>query len=185
MGAEAVIGDWRSENAHRAAALAELRNRRYTHAFTPDGDEVFEPGLRDFLVDCALNDTADIFRCTFETYWKTVAHVVRPRERIRPIVFLNIMRSAHLNLRDYTGDRLLVLEAAHGLVHHLSYVGTNQRIRRKLETFSHSHEIVEDWFETIWKGWDSNPGLKNLHPTHPGAFGWIENVPANALLESI
>jgi YD repeat-containing protein len=41
-GAEVVLGEWRSELEHRRAALAYLREKGFTHALIPDGDEVID-----------------------------------------------------------------------------------------------------------------------------------------------
>src|SRR5205807_4266360 len=82
----------------------------------------------------------------------------------------------HIGLRHFDGGRPLVLPPTFGVLHHLSYAGSDDRILRKLATFSHRDEVVKDWFQRVWLAWDVDKGLRNLHPTHPQAYGWAEHI---------
>src|SRR5579884_2822972 len=55
-GAEVILGDWAPEDAHRQAAIEELRRRGYHSLVTPDGDEFIEPALLQTLVKTAEAD---------------------------------------------------------------------------------------------------------------------------------
>jgi glycosyltransferase involved in cell wall biosynthesis len=181
-GAEVILGDWPNEELHRQTALQVMRERGYSFVLTPDGDEVIEPFLLDALLRIAKEDLADRVLCSFDTYWKSAEYVIRPREGIRPLMLVNLDRAHHVHCRDYAGGRALVLGPEYGVVHHLSYAGPDERIRRKLSTWGHKNEVLDGWYSRVWKGWNEDKLMRDLHPTHPPAYGWIERIPVPEIL---
>ncbi len=184
-GAEVILGDWSEEREHRTFALATLRERGVRHALIPDGDEIVEPRLLDSLLNVAAMDLADRICVQMDTYWKTPEHVIRPRESLEPVLLLNVQAVEHEYIRQYRGGRRLVIDASHGVLHHLSYAGPDERIRRKIETWGHRDEVVPNWYANIWKAWDYNPLMRHLHPTHPAAYGWIERIELPEALRTV
>ena len=183
-GAEVVLGEWRSELEHRQFALACLREQGYTHALIPDGDEIIEPALLHALTRIAASELAERVYIHWDTYWKTPEYVIRPRERFTPCMLLDLRAAVPTGLRDFEGGRSLLLPPDYGLVHHLSYVGPDSRIRRKLATWGHKHEVRPGWWEHVWLHWDANKLLRDLHPTHPPAYHFAERITPPALLQS-
>lgn len=175
-GAEVVTGSWGTEEEHRAAAFSHLKSRGFTHALIPDSDEVIDKDLLAALIKIAENDLADRVYVEWDTYWKDSGHVVRPRERFTPCILVNLERAWNTALRGFEGGRALLLNESYGLIHHLSYAGSDERIHRKITTWSHKNEVVEGWFDRVWKGWDSNKVMQAVHPTHPEAYGFIEAI---------
>ena len=55
----------------------------------------------------------------------------------------------------------LILSPEHGVLHHLSYAGPDERIRRKIATWGHHHEVLPGWYERVWLGWDSDKLMRN------------------------
>lgn len=139
-GANMFLGEWRSEDEHRRAAIDHLRHGGFSHALTPDGDEIIEPALLASLIKIAEDDLADRVYVELDTYWKSPEYVVRPREGFTPIILINLENAKHEHLRNFTGGRPLLLNGSYGIVHHLSYAGTDERIRRKISTFMHRDE---------------------------------------------
>lgn len=183
-GAEVIVGDWPNEELHRQSALQAVRDKGYKYAFTPDGDEVIEPSLLQAMLRIAEGDLADRVMCHFDTYWKSAEYVIRPREAIRPLMLLNLENARHVFCREYEGGRPMVLGPEYGVVHHLSYGGPDERIKRKLSTWGHKNEVVEGWFSRVWKAWGEDKLKRNLHPTHPPAYGWAERIPVPDILRS-
>jgi glycosyltransferase involved in cell wall biosynthesis/tetratricopeptide (TPR) repeat protein len=182
-GAEVVLGEWPNEELHRQTALKTLHDRGHSFVLTPDGDEIIEPELLKTLLQVAQDNLADRVMCNFDTYWKSAQYVIRPREGIRPLMLVNLCRAHHVFCRDYEGGRPLVLGPEFGVVHHLSYGGPDERIRRKLATWGHKNEVVDGWYTRVWKSWDENHLMSDLHPTHPPAYGWAERIVAPAILQ--
>jgi GT2 family glycosyltransferase/Tfp pilus assembly protein PilF len=175
-GAEVVVGDWASEQEHRAAALAHLKGAGYTHALIPDGDEIMEPDLREALVKIANTDLADAVHVSMATYWKSAHYAITPPEALTPVALIKLGAVGFLFIREFEARRRLTLGPAHGVLHHLSYAGPGERVLRKLSTFSHKDEIVEDWYQRVYRGWDEDKLMRNLHPTHPAAYHMAEHI---------
>ncbi|MBX3114159.1 MAG: glycosyltransferase [Fimbriimonadaceae bacterium] len=184
-GATVVLGDWADESSHRQAALLAMKEKGVEHFFIPDSDEIPEPELLLNLVEIAGSDIADIVRVRMQTYWKTISHIVFPPEQLAPILMLNAQECTHDYIREYSGGKTLVLSRDHGLLHHLSYVGSDERIYKKISTWGHKDELVDGWWQEKWLGWDADPTIRDLHPTHPNAFQMIERIDRPALLADV
>ena len=184
-GAEVIVGDWPDEDIHRRAAHEHMRAKGYDFVFTPDGDEVIEPRLLETLIKLAEARIAERFYVHMDTYWKSAEYVIRPRERLTPIILVDLAKTTHIHIRDFDGGRTLVLSPEHGVLHHLSYAGPNERIQKKIRSWGHRDEVVNGWYERIWLHWDADKLMRNLHPTHPGAYGFAERIPVPEILASL
>ncbi len=176
-GAEVMLGEWASEDEHRQAAITECRTRQYQYAMIPDGDEIMEPKLLDTLIKIATDEIADRVYVEWDTYWKSPEYVIRPREAFHPCMMINLGRVRQTSLRNHDGGCPLFLDAEHGIVHHLSYVGPDSRIKRKITTWSHRNEVVRGWWSDVWHAWDRDRTMQNLHPTHPNAYRLAMRIP--------
>lgn len=183
-GAKVAVGGWSTEEEHRAAAYAEAKRLGYTHAIIADSDEIIEPDLLLSLTKVAKADLADRVYVEWDTYWSDTAHVVRPRERFTPCILINLSVAVNVRNREFEGGRALFLDESHGIIHHLSYVGPDSRIAKKVTTWGHKDEVVPGWYERIWRGWQSDALTRHLHPTHPQAYGFIERIDPPAILQS-
>jgi len=189
-GAEVVTGEWPNERDHRIACLDWLRDKGYTHALFPDGDEIAEPLLVDSLCRIAKGRVAQRVYVTMDTYWRSPDLLIRPRERLTPLLLLELEAiepdsTSSFNGRLFTGGRQLVLDEEFGVLHHLSYVGGDERIKRKLASTSHSHEIIPGWFEDKWLASENDPLIREFHPTFPPAYGYAVRIPRPACLGDV
>ncbi len=184
-GAEVVLGEWADESLHRQTALADMRSRGFKFCLIPDGDEILEPELVQNLVRLAKAGVAERVYVHMDTYWKSPEYVIRPREQLTPLIMLDLREVDHVYIREYKGGRALTLTPEHGLMHHLSYAGPDSRVQRKLDTWGHRSEVLSDWYNRIWRGWDFDPRMRNLHPTHAWAYGWTERIHVPAILKDI
>jgi hypothetical protein len=175
-GAEVVIGEWPGESEHRGFALAEMKRRGHGHILIPDGDEIPDDKLINALLRIAAADASDLVRVQMDTYWKSPRYLIRPREQIAPALMLDCRTSRHLHIREYTGERPLVLTPEHGILHHLSYAGPDSRILRKISTWGHRDEVRRGWFAQKWLAWDRNRNLGDLHPTHPHCYSYAQRI---------
>lgn len=183
-GAEVVVGDWPEESLHRRTALATMRERGHSHLLIPDGDEISSPELLSALRRLASVDAADVVRVSMETYWRSPRYAIRPPEQLRPALMVDCRTVSQTHIREYEGPRLIVLGPDHGVLHHLSYAGPEERIRRKLSSWGHRHEVDGGWFRRVWQGWEDDRLMRNLHPTHPPFYGSVERIDLPAELES-
>jgi GT2 family glycosyltransferase/tetratricopeptide (TPR) repeat protein len=176
QGAEVVLGEWPNESAHREAALKHAEERGFEFAITMDSDEILEPVLLENLLQVARSNLADRVYIEWNTYWKDAEHVVRPREPFTPCIMVKLGAVSHIKVREYSGGRPLFLNESYGVIHHLSYAGSDERIWKKVTTWGHKDEIIPGWWEKTWRGWDSNRLMRNLHPTHPESYQFVERI---------
>ena len=184
-GAAVIVGDWPDEDLHRRAAHQHMRSQGHDVVFTPDGDEVVEPVLLDALLRVASIEVAERVYVHMDTYWKSAEYVIRPREQLTPIVLVDLSKTRHLHIRDFGGGRAFVLGPEHGVLHHLSYAGPNERIQKKVRSWGHRDEVVNGWYERVWLHWDADKLMHDLHPTHPPAYGFAERIPVPDILSAI
>lgn len=183
--ATAIVGNWANETLHRRAALDHIRGLGFSYVFIPDSDEIPEPGLLQKLHAIAEAGIADKVRVQMNTYWKTTSHAVRPPESLAPLLLINLDACTHRYIREFDGGIELLLGREHGVLHHLSYVGPDSRIEKKVSSWSHKDELVPDWWEQKWLAWDNNPCLRDLHPTHPRAFAQVERIGFPEILKDV
>lgn len=185
MGAEIVLGDWADEDLHRRAAHQHMRDLGHRLVLTPDGDEVVEPSLLETLLSLARANVAERVHVHMDTYWKSAEYVIRPRERLAPIIFVDLEKTVHHHIREFSGGRALTLGPEFGVLHHLSYGGPDERIQKKIRSWGHRHEVVSGWYERVWMQWDRNRLMRNLHPTHPHAYRFAERIHVPAILSGL
>ena len=183
-GARVILGDWPHESLQRRVALAQMK-LGFTHALIPDSDEVISPELLQTLLGIAESRTAELVAVHMDTYWRSPAYVVRPREALTPLLLLDLGSAQHVRIREFTGGRRLILPPEFGILHHLSYSGSDERVYRKISSWSHRHEVQPGWFQRVWKGWQSDPMVRDLHPTHPPAYKQIEHIAVPEVLAGI
>jgi hypothetical protein len=184
-GAEVILGDWDNETDHRREAYRIVRERGYQYALIPDGDEVVEPKLLAALSKIAQSELADRVYVHMDTYWKSARYVIRPREKLTPAILINLQVVEHQSIRDFKGGTEMTLSPDYGVIHHLSYAGPDERIQRKISTWSHRNELVPDWYKSVWLGWDTNKLMRNFHPTHPAAYAMAERIEIPEILSSV
>ncbi|MBL8048924.1 MAG: glycosyltransferase [Chthonomonas sp.] len=183
LGAEVIFGDWPDEQSHRRATLDWARSKAIPYLLIPDTDEVISKQLMESLRKVAEVGLADCVYCAMDTYWKSPEHVIRPPERLMPPIMLAPASVDHIYLRQFSCSRPLMLSAEHGVMHHLSYSGPDSRIRRKTSTWAHKDEVLPHWTREVWEPWDRDRSMRNLHPTHPGAYGSTERIHVPAELQ--
>ncbi len=166
-----VRGNWKCEADQRNAGLDILEQEQFTYCLVIDTDEIYDPVDLTWLLRIAQrHPNVDCWHVEMDTYWKSWMYRIHPREQLKPAVLLKVGRVRFTQNRN-------VGQCTHGLVgpeiavcHHLSYARSDAQLVRKLATFSHAGELVFGWYENVWKKWDTNRFLKNLHPTHPSAY---------------
>ena len=54
---------------------------------------------------------------------------------------------------------------------HYSWTKPASVIKRKLDSYGHSHEIYyPNWYEEVFLSWTPEVEIKNFHPTEPKAY---------------
>ena len=175
---EVLYGSWKTEHETRNAGMDVLSNCQFV--FHVDSDEIFSEYSLRMLQSVCNEKGPQAIACRLYTYWKTTEFRIDPPEQlIAPVVIRCDKRFE--NRRLFKGEQLLINRF---LMHHLSYVHTDEEIKEKLRVSDHAAEVVPNWFENVWKAWDSNYNLENLHPTNPTVYRRAVRV-RNSELEDI
>lgn len=160
-GARAIVGNWLSEKDQRNFGVKELSKNDWILIVDTDERYIREEAQKLFrFLENAPLPAYGIGR--LKTYWKDTKTIVSPEESgglivaIRPTVKFTDKRCIDSEWSFLPKDIVM---------HHLSYVRTNNEMRRKVTTFEHQHEIVKNWYEEKWLN-----GKENLHPVNPSSF---------------
>lgn len=162
---ERIEGAWPDDGAARNAGIEVLSDCDYV--FTLDSDEILLESDFYYLQNLCRRATHQALAMRLLTYWKSPDYRIDPPEiLVAPVVLRQDVRYLlGRRLRDGVCDLV-----ASRYIHHLSYVHTDEEMREKLRHFMHAGEIRRGWFEGVWKRWDENHDLENLHPTHPASY---------------
>lgn len=163
-GVEYIISDWDSEAQMRNYGVSQLRNMDWI--LTVDADERYSEEsiilLKDFLETAPLPAYGI---GTIYTYWKQPNIRIEPKESgglivaTKPRVVFTDKRCIDSQW-DFLPPEIVM--------HHLSYVRTDEEMLRKIKTFEHQHEIIPNWYEEKWLKW--TPEMENIHPVNPSSF---------------
>jgi GT2 family glycosyltransferase/tetratricopeptide (TPR) repeat protein/predicted SAM-dependent methyltransferase len=166
-----VKGTWDTEAEQRNAGLDILKNEGYDYCLIIDADEVYDPtDLNRMMRLVKKHPEIDCWHVVMDTYWKSWRYRIDPREPLKPVVFIKVGAVRFTANRNVGNCARGLIAPEVGYCHHLSYARNDEQILRKIATFSHADEIREGWFQNVWKRWDSDHSLANLHPTHPPAY---------------
>lgn len=167
-----LTDEWGTEIEQRTAGF-DLLKREANYLMNVDADEVYSKAELDRLKKfVALRPFVGQFRITMKTYWKTHPfHVIDPPEPYRRHLLSRIRPSTKLIHIHRTNERWRVtVPRSVAVCHHFSYGRSDERIRQKLANTLHRDELVPNWYENVWLGWDANRNMEDLHPTHPPEY---------------
>ncbi|MFZ5906223.1 MAG: glycosyltransferase [Nitrospirota bacterium] len=166
-----IQGEWTNETDQRNAGLDILREAGFTYCFVIDADEIYDPEELRKMKELVLSKPdADCWHVSLDTYWKSYRYRIEPREPLKPPVFVKACEVRFTENRTARGKNHRVIPPETGICHHLSYAHGDDGVLRKISSFSHAREIIPGWFENVWRQWDKDHEMMNLHPTHPHAY---------------
>jgi GT2 family glycosyltransferase/glycosyltransferase involved in cell wall biosynthesis/predicted Zn-dependent protease len=179
---EIIHGKWSNETDQRNAGLDILKEKDYTYCFVIDADEVYNPAELKRMMDLVVSHPeVDCWHISLDTYWKSYHYRIEPREPLKPPVFVKAGEVRFTQNRLAAGKSHEMILPDIGICHHLSYAHSDDEILKKISTFSHANEVIPGWFENVWKRWDSDHSMRNIHPTHPQAYQQAVEQPYSAL----
>jgi len=160
---DVLEGNWHSESETRNAGMEYLDDCDYVIMI--DSDEILLDDDLLTLRDLCTGRSHPVISVRLYTYWKTPDYVIDPPEggTIKMVLRKDVRMFGVREVR-------APVHESNVYCHHLSYVRTDDEVREKIRLSGHSGEIRSDWYESVWKEWDRNPNLQNLHPVHPTAY---------------
>lgn len=167
---EVLEGEWTSEAQTRNAGMDYLQDCDYV--FMVDSDEILLDRDLQTLKDMCNSGIHAAIAVRLYTYWKTVEYRIEPPEdgSIKMVLRGDVRLVGVREIR----ERFTLADV---WCRHLSYVRTDEEAREKMRLSGHAREIRPDWYEKVWRAWDTNHDLENLHPVHPSAYRRANRVP--------
>lgn len=157
---EVIRGRWKDETNQRNWGLGRLAEYDWVLIF--DADEFLDREDWQVLARTLENapKNCPVIRAPFQTYWKDFDHVLDPPDT--PLGTIAI-RPKLTSFVDKRGPYLDVERRARILVHHLSWVRSDEEVFQKIQNWSHTNDFDwRAWFANVWKPWKH--GMKNIHP---------------------
>ncbi len=178
-----ITGVWDSEMAHRNAGVRLCRKEGYRYYFLVDGDEVYRrdhlenlrddmlqhPRVGQFIIKCDLfwrsfryripaDDLVWMPRRMFKLGWSELgkSHIPLPV----PARFIGNNKTNSLGPVCHLDPRRVIF-------YHFSFARRPDKMREKLRTYSHAHEVLEGWYERVWMRWPSMREMTDLNPVDP------------------
>ncbi|MBI1953055.1 MAG: glycosyltransferase family 2 protein [Candidatus Omnitrophica bacterium] len=180
-----IKGTWNSEVEHRNAGLAHCLKDGTDYYWLVDGDEVYrEDHLRTIREELRKQPRVGTFIVKCHIFWRSFFYRIpaeilpwRPRRifkmtRLRGILGVGLphrLRFIGQNEMNSLGP-VYEIPSADAVFYHFSYARSRQAMEDKLKTFSHAHEIREEWFSKVWLAWPQNRQMLDIHPTDPPKF---------------
>lgn len=170
---EVLHDTWPNEESTRNAAMQICRECGADYCMFLDSDEIWDPAalVRVKAVIAAKPDV-QYWYTWWTIYWKNRLNRVEPQFCGTPLVFVKLDGKTKIGwLRTPSpGGIRCTVNSEVGALHHMSYVRSDTEMRNKIRNIQVCHGVAHDWFERVWKGWEKNQRLENLHPVDPSAF---------------
>lgn len=182
---ELVEGEWDYEEDQRNACLERARRDGFDYLIVHDADEFYSfADYRQNLQEIEAHPDFDLYKTPWRAFWKSLDYILLYKDGGLllgyPEFAVNCKSGVCFNRARRTDAGTVHL--LKGTCFHLSYVLTDEQVRRKINTWGHAHQFdTEKWFQKKWLGWYR--GARNLHPVQPTE--WREAVPYTGELPEV
>jgi hypothetical protein len=166
-GADFILLDkWPNQAAQFNFGLSVLKEKGFDWAIICDADEFYTPvGIQVLLEDIELSTTGQLRAPYMEVYWKLPIFKIFNNQTDTPVVAIKTDQF----FENKRTPSLSGYDTSSAVLFHMSYVRSNEEMRKKIDSFEHSNEFDRlNWYENVWKKWE----IKNkfLHPVVPEQF---------------
>jgi len=166
---EVISGRWSSEEAQRNACVDRARADGFDYLIVQDADEYLLHDEYDKAIrDISGRPDYDLYRINWLNFWKSSRYVLEDKRGSRitgtPEFAINLGRGVRfVDRRKTNAETELLLDAK---CFHLEYVGSDEDIYAKVNTWGHAHEFdSERWYREKWSNWVERS--RYLHPVRP------------------
>src|SRR5262249_55522321 len=101
-------------------------------------------------------------------YWKTTDYAFGISESYSPIIAVNPKKAQfqmHRQIRRFDRpERESSLEGIDLLMHHMSWVKSDEKVHEKIQAFSHASAMHAGWYENVWLKW--TPAVTLIQPPY-------------------
>jgi len=176
---------WYPETEERNAGIEMLEKLGFQFTYTIDADELLDTWdakrIQEVLETTNLNE---VYVSKTLCYWKSENYRIDPPEPSSQfLVGLRLHQGIKFKSIRHTLTPDGYHEIQHLKMHHMSYARSDEQVKKKLGRWSHTADLVPDWFDNVWKAWDTDHSMENLHPTNPELYKRVIPVPPDELPE--
>lgn len=177
-----TFNKFRDETEQRNWALGYLYD--YDYVLIVDADELYTEKDQQLILDSIgvvkpFEDNQDCYRAGYiETYFKTPDYVWEPHDTHEPTIAVNPKKVLFTDCRIPNTQYQIPLDVK---LHHLSYLRVDERIETKLKQFMHHDQVLDSWYEDVWKKW--TPEMKNIRPYGPHQVSTVKRPMPHELTE--
>jgi len=163
---------WNDEAAQRNYGTWYLHKCKIDWAIEIDDDELYNTNdLKKVFEFLNVNDFS-AYLIAHQIYWKNRNTILDHNQMSFPTIISTIPNRVYFDfgrtISVYEGKNWFTFDPKTLICHHMSYVRSDEKMFRKIKTFSHANDIVESWYDNVWLKWTED--MKNLHPTNPTEF---------------
>lgn len=165
-GAHVIHTDTKSESEARNFGLAHLLSLGYEYALIVDADEYWPNSTQKEMSRIIAEKPADAYKANLDFFFK------RPNWRIdgmpnrQAIVAIRTDKQfSYKRPRRFSG---MTQNVNPGIIFHFSYVRRAEKIKEKIESFSHAPEVLDNWYDDIYLPFV--PKNTNFHPVNPSEY---------------
>jgi glycosyltransferase involved in cell wall biosynthesis len=163
-GAEVIKRYWETEAFQREWGLAYLMDYDYVLIVDPDEFYTLED-RKTILNSIGKGDYKDVYKIQkMVTYWKTHEWIFDPMDKHKPVVAVNpktIRFYEHRQTQPFDAENPFsqFIPTIPVICHHFSWVHSDNKVKEKIQSYSHSGNINIDWYEEVWLKWKPNSKL--------------------------
>ena len=163
---------WATEAIQRNYGTWFLRQSGLEWCLIIDDDELYNVKQLEWAINSVDLSQHACYLFAHQIYWKRRDLVVDMDSFAVPCII-----STEENLVQFNENRMVIVYKGKTwtavpreniICHHMSFVRTDEQMLRKINTFSHAHQVVPSWYEEKWLKWTTD--MTDLHPTGPSGF---------------
>ena len=167
-------GRWDTEEQMRNDALGVLRTKGADVCFIVDADEFFPEGsiaeIRTRIM--SLGRPGTVFWARFRNCYRRLDYAIDSPKLWLPVAAHLASDTCFERLRIPNGE---IQRLSRDLFYwHLGYVLSDERMWEKVNTFSHAHEISQNWFKDKWLAW--TPETRDLCRRDPARWPRADKI---------
>lgn len=165
-GAVVLFTDTQTEPEARNFGLRFLNNIGYEYALIIDADEYWTLETQKEMRRIINENPADCYKANLDFFFKNPNWKIENMPNRKAIIAIRTDKEfSSRRPRRFDGKSLFINP---GIIYHFSYVRSQEKIKEKLASFSHSHQIIENWFNDVYLPF--NLKSKDFHPVNPKEY---------------
>lgn len=165
-GAVVIFTDTKSEPETRNFGLKHLHGLGYEYALIADADEYWPSATQHEMLRLIAEKPADAYKADLDFFFKRPNWKIDGMPNKRAVVAVRTNKAFCASRPRKFSGRVEYVNP--GTIYHFSYVRRAKKIKEKIESFSHAHEIKDNWYNDIYLQF--TPDAKNFHPVKPSEY---------------